>query len=294
MTSSRATTLGLGAVGLWALLAALTLRAGAIPPFQLTAMTFTVGTLVGLLYARLTGQSLAILRDVPAAAWALGIFGLFGFHVVYFLALQSAPVLEASLLVYLWPLLIVVFSGVLPASAGGAALSWRPLLGAALGFAGAILILRGDVSTPAAFARGSLVGYGLALAAAVIWASYSVASRLFATVPSLAVIGSCAATTVGAAILHLLFETWTWPRDTAAWLSIAALGLGPTGLAFYLWDDGMKRGNLRLLGVAAYATPLLSTLVLTALGLAQPGSTVWIAALLITAGAAIAGTAEKS
>ena len=281
-----ATALGLGAVLLWAILAALTALAGAIPPFQLAAMTFTVGTSVGLAYARWTGQSLTVLRDVPLPAWLLGIYGLFAFHTCYFFALQRAPALEASLVIYLWPLLIVVFSGFLPAHLGGRDLRLPHLGGAALGFAGTILILL-DASGRPDFA-GSAIGYALALAAAVIWSSYSVASRLFHNVPSVAVIGSCAATALGAGILHLLLETWTWPAGIGAWLAIIGLGLGPVGLAFYIWDEGMKRGDLRLLGAASYATPLLSTLIMAWLGLGRASLALVLAALLITGGALLA------
>ncbi len=268
------------------MLASLTALAEAIPPFQLAAMTFAVGTLVGLIYARLTRQNLATLREVPIGAWALGVFGLFGYHACYFFALQRAPALEASLVNYLWPLLIVVFSGFLPAQLGGKAMRWWHLAGATLGFAGTILILM-DASGRPDFG-GSVAGYGLALAAALIWSSYSVASRLYQGVPSIAVLGSCAATAIGATVLHLLLERWVWPTSAVAWVAIAGLGLGPVGLAFYLWDEGMKRGDLRLLGAAAYATPLFSTIIMAGLGLGRASPTLFIAALLVTGGALLA------
>ncbi len=285
-SGSRATLLGLAAVLQWALLAALTTYAGDLPPFQLTAMTFAVGTTVGLAYARARGLALGALRNVPTGAWALGVYGLLAFHVCYFAALRFAPALEASLIVYLWPLLIVVFSAFLPARAGGSPLRWWHGAGAALGFAGAVLILLGK-GEGVGFG-GSGFGYLAAAAAALIWSSYSVASRLYARVPSTAVIGSCAATAAGSALLHLLFESWAWPATAAQWLAILGLGIGPMGLAFYTWDEGMKHGDIRLLGVASYATPLLSTLILAAVGIGTPGLSLWLAALLITGGALLA------
>src|SRR5690606_8871139 len=126
--------------------------------------------------------------------------------VCYFVALRLAPALEASLIVYLWPLLIVVFSAFLPARAGGSPLRWWHAAGAALGFSGAVLILIGKGG--AIGFSGAALGYAAAAAAALIWSSYSVASRLYARVPSTAVIGSCAATAAGSALLHGLFETW--------------------------------------------------------------------------------------
>lgn len=285
-TSARATLVGLGAIGLWAALASLTVYAGPIPPFQLLAMTFAVGTLVGLLYARLTGQSLSVLASVPTASWALGVYGLLAYHACYFFALQRAPALEASLVNYLWPLLIVVLSGLLPERLGGKGLAWWHVVGALLGFAGTGVILLSAKGRPEF--SGSVLGYTFAFAAAIIWSSYSVASRLFAAVPSVAVIGSCAATAFGSLLLHLLLETATWPTTTTAWLAVLGLGLGPVGLAFYLWDEGMKHGDVRLLGAVSYATPVVSTFVMAVLGLGEATTSIWIAALLITAGALLA------
>jgi drug/metabolite transporter (DMT)-like permease len=227
---------------------------------------------------------------VPAGSWALGLYGLLGYHVVYFLAIKNAPPVEVSIISYLWPLLIVLFSGLLPASAGGTALRWWHIAGAALGFAGAALVpfARGG----ALELSGSATGYIAALAAALIWSSYSVASRLYAAVPSAAVTGTCALTTIGATLGHLLLEKTVWPGDLATWMVTAALGLGPVGIAFYLWDAGMKRGHLRLLGVLSYATPILSTVLLVLLGLGHGGPLIWLAVLLVTAGALLA-SAER-
>lgn len=282
----RATGLGLVAVLLWAALAALTALAGPIPPFQLAAMTFAIGTLVGVVWARFKGQSLTLLAEVPLASWCLGVYGLLGFHVCYFFALQAAPPLEASLIVFLWPLLLVLMSGALPKTLSGAGLRWWHVAGALLGLAGTVLMLMsrgGSIEL-----SGSALGYVAAAAAALIWSSYSVASRFFAGVPSAAVMGSCALTMLGALVFHLSLETTVWPDTLASWLAILALGLGPVGMAFYLWDEGMKHGDIRLLGVAAYATPLLSTIMLALAGLGTATPAVWIAAVLIMAGALLA------
>jgi drug/metabolite transporter (DMT)-like permease len=290
-SSGTATTLGLGAVVLWGLLAALTAGAGSIPPFQLNAMTFAIGTLVGILYGRVRGTPLS-LGAIPIGAWVLGIYGLLAFHAAYFFALQNAPVMEVSLVVYLWPLLIVLFSGLLPAQLGGGRLSVWHIGGALLALAGVALLIVGGggprigVGGPD-FSRAG-IGLVAALAAAFIWASYSVGSRLYRDVPSSAVTGFCGATAVCSFLLHRLLETTVWPSGPGAWLAILGCGLGPVGLAFYLWDEGMKRGDLRLLGVASYATPLISTLVLAALGIGQATGRIWLAAALVTAGALIA------
>ena len=58
------------------------------------------------------------------------------------------------------------------------------------------------------------------------------------------------------------------PAGRTAWLALVGLGLGPVGAAFLLWDIGMKQGNVPLLGVLSYASPIISTGLLVALGLA--------------------------
>ncbi len=283
---SKPTLLGLGALLLWTTLAALTALAGPIPPFQLAAMTFAIGSIVGLLWTWAKGQSLVSLLAQPPASLALGLYGLLLFHVCYFAALQRAPVVEASLIIYLWPLLIVLFSGLLPAHVGGGRIGWRGIAGASLGLAGTALIL---VSGERGLTfDGSLLGYLLAGAAAFIWASYSVASRLLRAVPTTAVTANCALTAAGTLALHLALERTIWPATPAAWAAIVALGIGPVGLAFYLWDEGMKAGNIRLLGTLAYATPLVSTMILAGLGLGHAPARIWLAALFIAAGALLA------
>jgi len=276
----RATLVGIGAVLLWALLALFTAGSGSVPPLQLTAMSFAVAFLIALAVWIRRGQNpLRRLRQ-PPWAWILGVTGLFGYHAMYFVALRNAPVVEASLIAYLWPLLIVLFSALLP----GQRLKPMHVVGAVLGFAGAILIVaRHGAQFDPAFATGYLA----AIACALIWSGYSVLNRRFAHVPTDAVGGFCGVTAIGALILHLATEQTVTP-DGLEWLAILGLGLGPVGGAFFLWDIGTKHGDLRVLGAAAYLAPLLSTLVLVAAGAAAATWQVGLACLLITGGAVLA------
>jgi drug/metabolite transporter (DMT)-like permease len=127
-----------------------------------------------------------------------------------------------------------------------------------------------------------------AFVAAFVWAAYSVMSRRLKSVPTDAVAGFCLATALLAATVHGLVEVTVWPDTLAQWLAVMALGVGPVGAAFYAWDIGMKRGDIRVLGAASYATPLLSTAFLILAGFARPSASLAIAALLIAGGGLIA------
>ncbi|GAA0295687.1 aromatic amino acid exporter YddG [Rhodovulum strictum] len=284
MSRSRATTIGFLAVLLWALLALLTVGSAPVPPFQLNTICFAIGGAVGLVWVAASGEARQ-LTQVPLKVYAFGTAGLFGFHALYFSALRLAPAAEAGLISYLWPLLIVLFSGLLP----GERLRAGHVFGAVAAFAGAALIVaRGG----AGFDGAALPGYGLALLCALTWAGYSVLSRRLGTIPTASVAVFCLATSALSLPFHLMLEQTVWPDGTAGWVSVLALGLGPVGLAFYVWDIGVKRGDIQLLGVASYAAPLLSTLVLVGAGIAAPTPTILAAAVLITGGAALAARAS--
>ena len=276
----KATAAGFSAILMWSLLALLTARSGGVPPFQLNALCFTLGAVLGAALLAVRGTPLSVFRQ-PPAVWGLGVAGLFGYHALYFAALRAAPAAQASLLAYLWPLLIVLGSALLP----GERLRALHVGGAALGLGGAVLLIGGG---GAAFSGEHLLGYGLALLCALTWSAYSLLSRRFAAVPSETVAGFCAATALLSLPAHWLFEDTVWPKGAGEWGAVLALGLLPVGAAFYAWDHGVKRGDIQLLGAASYAAPLLSTLALIAAGEARPDAALLLAAALITAGAVLA------
>ena len=270
------------AIALWAVLALLTAASGEVPPFELAALTFAIGGGFGLAFAASQGRLDALRQPWPV--WLVGVGGLFGYHALYFAALRRAPPAQASLIAYLWPLLIVLFSALLP----GERLAARHIVGALIGFAGAIALFAGRGGLTLSSDVVVLTGYALALCCAFVWSGYSVLSRRLKAAATEAVAGFCLATAALAALCHLAFETTIIPANAGQWAAIAGLGLGPVGLAFYVWDYGVKHGDIRLLGVAAYAAPVLSTLILVGAGFAAPSWSLALACALIVAGALIA------
>ena len=289
MKRNCATLIGFGAVLLWAMLALFTVGSAPVPPFQLAAISFAIGGAIGLGWVGLSGQGFGVLRGIPAPVWMLGVGGLFGYHFLYFSALRLAPAAEAGLIAYLWPLLIVLFSGLLP----GERLRAGHLVGALLGFSGAAVIVSERLTGFGAGAPSglALTGFGLAGLGALTWAGYSVLSRLAHRTPTAAVAVFCLASALLSLLAHMAFEDTRWPPTATGWVAMLLLGLGPVGLAFYLWDVGVKRGDIQMLGVAAYAAPLLSTAILVMAGVAPASPRLAAAAVLITGGAAIAARA---
>ncbi len=274
----------LGAIALWASLAALGVSLAHVPPFLLTGLGLLMGSLIALPLSRFDWRQ----WRVPAGTLVLGIYGLFGFHFLLFIALRHAPPVQANLVNYLWPLGIVVMA---PLFLPGMRLAPRHVVAALVGFAGAALAILGAAQGAQGAQGGWAWGYLPALGSAFIWASYSLLTKRVAAFPT-AAIGSFAAVSGALSLLcHALLEP-SVALSISDLALIAVLGLGPLGGAFFLWDAALKRGDARQIGVLSFLTPLLSTLTLLALRGEPPSASVVVAAVMIV-GAAVVATRER-
>lgn len=277
-----ANLLALGAIALWASLAALGVSLSHVPPFLLTGLALLVGSVIALPLSRWDVRQ----WRVPGATLALGVYGLFGFHFLLFIALRHAPPVQANLVNYLWPLGIVAMA---PWFLPGVSLTARHVLAALIGFAGAALAILGGrgAGTEAVWAWG----YVPALGSAFIWASYSLLTQRVRAFPT-AAIGSFA---LASGLLSVLCHVWLEPSTTLSardWGLIVVLGLGPLGGAFFLWDAALKRGDARQIGVLSFLTPLLSTIALLWVRGETPSTSVALAAVMII-GAAVMATRSR-
>ena len=272
--SRQGVLFALALILLWASLATLGVSLRHVPPFLLTGLGLLVGSLVALPLSRGRWSD----WKVPLPTLLVGVVGLLGYHALLFAAFQLAPPVQVNLLNYLWPLLIVVFAGLV----GGVTVRAGQWAGTLLGLvAAALLVTRGHGLQ---VDRAHVPGYLAALGAAVIWAAYSVLNRRFADVPTAAITVACAGVAVLGAAVHLLFERTVAP-GAAQWLVLAVMGAGPVGAAFWLWDHGTKRGDIALLGSLSYLAPLLSTLLLVISGRAEPHGIQAVAIAMLLAGA---------
>lgn len=282
MTKQAATWIGFSAVLMWGFLAFFSKIAGDIPPLQLTAMSFSIGGLVGVASWPFRKNAAHVLVSQVWQVWALNVGALFGCHLLYFIAVRNAPIVEVSLIAYLWPLFIVIFAAFMP----GASLKWNHVYGVVLGLAGVFLVITKGQGF--SLAHGSQLGHLIAIPYALLWAAFSVSIRKYGSIPSDIVAGFCLACAALSGASHLLLENTMWPLTLLQWGAILGLGLFPMGLAFYAWDYGMKKGDQMVLGAGSYVAPLLSTLVLLAAGMTQLHWSIALACVLITAGAVIA------
>ncbi len=273
----HATAAGCGAIALWAALALMVRSVADVPPFAQAALSFGIGGVAGVALLAATGR-LHELRQGPLA-WLHGVAGLFGSNGLYFAALSLAPPAEANLLNYTWPLMLVLLS----ARVLHLRLTRWHLAGVGLAGLGCLLLLAGG----AHFTADAVLGYGLALSDAAVWAVYCVLARRFAAVPSGALAGFFLGAAALAGLCHAAFEPAV-TLGARAWAILLLMGLGPVGGAFVLWDIGMKYGDRRVLGRLAYATPVLSTLLLVAGGFAPLTVFTIAAAVLVAAGGMLA------
>ena len=266
----------LGAILLWATLAVLGVSLQHLPPFLLTGLALVIGSV----------PAWPLVRQwrVPATTLLLGIYGLFGFHFLLFIALRTAPPVEANLVNYLWPLLMVVLA---PLFLREVKLKGAHIAAAVVGFAGAAIAIVGGAGASSASASWSW-GYLPAIGSAVIWASYSLATRRVPDFPTAAIGLFGLLSGLLSLLCHVLLEAPASlsPRD---WTLVAAMGLGPLGAAFFLWDRALKLGDPRHIGILSYLTPLLSTALLLAVSGREFSASIVVAAVMIV-GAAVLGT----
>ena len=261
----------LGAVLLWASLASLGASLGHIPPLLLTGIGLLLGSLISLPLAKFKLSALKVRPKILA----IGVYGLFGFHFALFAALQNAPAVQANLVNYLWPLLIVVLAPLFIKTK----LLPRHVIAAVIGFSGAAIA----ISTAGELSAGLEIGYLYAFFAAVIWATYSLLTKKFGNFPTSAVGSFGFVSGVLALVAHFVLEDQA-VIAASDWLLLIPMGFGALGGAFYLWDYALKNGSAQRVGIISFATPVISTLLLVVTQGEQP--TIWLvlaAGLIVTA-----------
>jgi drug/metabolite transporter (DMT)-like permease len=237
----------LGAIVLWSSLASLATLIPNVPIFLKTGVGLLIGSVIALPLARFQIKQLAVKPKILL----LGVYGLFGYHAALFIALSTSPSVQANLVNYLWPLLIVLLA---PLFSKKIKLNLRVVIGGLMGFIGASLAILSGSSSDGLFYSG----YLFAFMAAVIWSTYSLATNRIGSFPTPAVGLFALVSGILSIAMHFVFETQV-SLSSFDWMILVLLGLGPLGAAFYLWDYAIKRSNPQEIGLLSFLTPLLST-----------------------------------
>jgi drug/metabolite transporter (DMT)-like permease len=253
------TVFGALAVPLWATWPLLAVWSQAMPMFQFLTMIFAVGavTLMGLRQPR--PARVETRRWVRIAAPVMVSVGLFLSDILYLLAIRRIPAAEANLILYLWPIMVVLLGGAL----GRVALGRWQVAAALTGLIGAAVVL-GAVPDPAG-AAGILLalGGGLCWTCLVLFRLWQGPDAGDAMVPGFWLSAGVAL------ICHLAFETWVTP-DLATLVCTIIVGIVPLALGNAVWDRGARNGDAAVLAVLAYATPLVAAVFLILAGQAEP------------------------
>jgi len=237
----------LGAIVLWSSLASLATLIPNVPVFLKTGIGLLIGSVIALPLARFQIKQLAVKPKILL----LGVYGLFGYHAALFIALSTSPSVQANLVNYLWPLLIVLIA---PLFSKKVKLNLRVVIGGLMGFLGASIAILSGSSSDGLF----YTGYLFAFMAAVIWSTYSLATNRIGSFPTPAVGLFALVSGILSIAMHFVFENQV-SLSSFEWMILILLGLGPLGAAFYLWDYAIKRSNPQEIGLLSFLTPLLST-----------------------------------
>ncbi len=278
----------LAAIALWASLATLGVSLSHVPPFLLTGISLMAGSVLAWPFVLREPQQ----WQVAPRTLGLGVVTLFGYHFFLFIGLRIAPAVEVNLVNYLWPLLIVVLA---PLYLPGVKLRGVHIVAAVVAFAGAAIAILGGQSgaeaNPGSSANAAW-GYLLALCSAFLWANYSLQTKRMESkgtgFPTAAIGLFGLVSGALSLVCHWLLEP-SAALTVRDWLLLAAMGLGPLGAAFFLWDKALKQGDARHIGLLSYITPLASTVLLMLVtGRSLTWSVALAAAMII--GAAAVGT----
>lgn len=264
--------LALGAVVLWASLALSSTALAHLPPFYVLSWAFLLGGLPALVWGRKAWPT--------SRGLLLGVSGYYGYHFFLFTALRLAPPVEANLINYLWPMLMVLMTPLFFPREKLRPTNW---LAAGVAFTGCVLLLQGR---PAGAGKDPLLGWICALGAALTWPTYSLLKRKLPASQVHQTAGVCLVTALLCALTSLVLEPKV-ELTQAEWPWLMWLGIGPFGLAFYLWDVAVRRGDPRVIGALSYLTPVLSTLGLVLFTGTHPPLTTWLALGCICLGAAL-------
>lgn len=282
-TSSLPTTIGCGALLVWSLYAFVVSEIIiSLPIFQTLFLMFAISFLA--MAVRLTVLKRWHLLKQPLIVWIVGVIGVCGSDVAYITAAKYAPPAHVDFIDYLWPFLVIIFSSFLPKER----FTVQHIIAGSLGFLGVFLLLSGGDGL-LGFKVEYVWGYFFAFLAALIWSAYTIINRWYQDMPTEMVGMFCGVGAIICLVIHGGFETWVMPTFAQS-LWVGLLGLS-SGVAYLFWTYATQKGNIKLLGVLAYFTPIISMGLLVSSG-KEPMSVVLVFACVLVIAGVIVGSVD--
>lgn len=278
-SNSWATFIGYSGLALWSLSPLMVAQLKNIPTFEILTIALSISFFV--IAIKLTLQKQWGRIKQPFLIWVVGVIGIYGNDLTYIAAFKYAPPAHVDLINYLWPIFVILGSGLLPSEK----LTYRHLLAGLLGLSGFYILLSSG-TTLANFQWGYLKGYLLALLDALIWAAYTLIARHYGKTPMEMIGMYCGIGALLSAITHFQFEPTIIPSFKQG-VIIIFIGLSTSGTAYFLWDHGIKYGNFKLLNCLSYGNPIISVLLLAAFHEAKLDTNLALACFFVVAGALV-------
>jgi drug/metabolite transporter (DMT)-like permease len=274
------TSIGCGALLVWSLYALVVSELVHNLPVCETLFFMFTTSFVAMSIRLTIKKQWDILFRQPLFIWIIGVIGICGSDFAYITAAKYAPPAHVDFIDYLWPFLVILFSGFLPKER----FTLQHLIAGALGLFGVLLLLTGGKSF-IGFTGDYLCGYLFALIGAFMWSAYTIISRYYQETPIEMVGMYCGIGAVVTLALHLKFEVWITPSFYEGAL-VVLLGL-TSGIAYLLWAYGTQKGNIKLLGVLAYFTPVFSMGLLVLFGKEPISIALAFACMLVVSGVVV-------
>ena len=249
--------------------------------FLYTAIQYMTGFLLFLgLWCAKRQNPLPELRRIPWWFYLVTFMGI-GIHDwTWVAAVQNAPSEQATLIIYQWPILIVLFS----AFTLKKRLHVSQVIGCALGVAGVFVLMSGNGLSFDGFTL--MPGHFYALVSALSWSLYSAIAAKYPETGD-AILG------VNFLVVSLIcFGVWLGPQQAAMpplFSLILVCGASVFVCAAYaLWNFAMRRGDTQFVAVFSFLIPALASAWLVVFGFASFSQGLVISLVLIMAGIASA------
>ncbi|MFQ3306937.1 MAG: drug/metabolite transporter (DMT)-like permease [Candidatus Midichloriaceae bacterium] len=273
----------------WAISATFVVTLKHIPTYEMLSFVFFIGLIFCILYNS-TFNHWNKLKNHPPYIWICGIIGICGNEIFFVFSFKNAPAAHADLINYLWPILVILFTPLLPKEK----FNVKYIISAVIAFIAVIILIieQNDITSLTEIKHEYLIGYLCAFCAALFWTVYTLVSKFYGKLTPEMIVVYCGFGFIISTSLHIYFENFVIPT-AFDFLILFLMGVGTHCFAYFFWDLGIKKGDIKLLTILSYASPIISISILILLGLVQPSIILLFSAILVFLSGFIGGIKIK-